>query len=502
MKEIKNYDSEFCGSLPIHMINVVQPYGALIVVNKELNEIIQVTENIATIINRPLNELPGMRITDLMQTVPEFSTNKERFPQVIELNGRRYLGFVHNKPSYYIIELNLESEQEALDKSFIDVYVELRDVLKLIENAETLTDAAVTVARELKKLSGFDKVMVYRFDENWNGYVIAEEKAEDMESYLHFTFPASDIPKQARDLYEKNPYRFIPDTGYKPVKMYPIINPITHTFIDISDCNVRGVTTVHLEYLTNMNVRASMSTRIMKQGKLWGLIACHHKSPVTVNFKTCAIFELLSDIFSVKVSSLEQREKHFFNVSLNETYTSIVEQTYRSGDVASSLLTNDINLLGLFNAGGAVITGDRNNFKKGKVPGTQEIEDIMLWLQTKQSDNKVFITDRLPGEYDYAYEYREVASGLIAIPIDSANNEYVLVFRPEAIQTINWGGDPGTRISFEADMKTYHPRFSFKMWQEMVKGVSLPWRKEEIEMAENLHEFLRDFHSSKKFINN
>ena len=114
----------------------------------------------------------------------------------------------------------------------------------------------------------------------------------------------------------------------------------------------------------------------------------------------------------------------------------------------------------------------------------------------------MFYDDRLPGEYDYAYEYREVASGLIAIPIDTANNEYILVFRPETVKTINWGGDPETRISFEADMKTYHPRFSFKMWQEMVKGVSLPWRKEEIEMAENLHEFLRDFQSSKKFINN
>jgi light-regulated signal transduction histidine kinase (bacteriophytochrome) len=500
MKETKNYDSEFCGSLPIHMINVVQTYGALIVVNKESGEIIQISENVASLISRPLNNIIGLPISSLIEGHLNTSTSKEKVPTVISFAGKKYLGFIHNKPTYYIIELNLESETEATDRSFIDVYLDLRDVMGLIENTVTLNEAAEKVAKELKKISRFDKVMIYRFDENWNGHVIAEEKEADMESYMNFTFPASDIPKQARDLYEKNPYRFIPDTGYKPVKLYPVINPATHTFIDISDCNVRGVTSVHLEYLSNMNVRASMSTRIMKDGKLWGLLACHHKTPVRMNFRICAIFELLSNIFSSKISTLENKDDHVLNSTLTDIYTSLVEETFKSGNIAESLLSRDINLLGLFSAGGVVITGD-TNIKKGQVPDAQEIEDLMLWLQTMESEN-IYVTDRLPEEYDYAAEYKNIASGMIAIPVDTSRNEYILIFRPEVVQTVNWGGDPETRINFEEDMKTYHPRFSFKLWQELVKGMSIPWRKEEIAMAENVQEFLRDFNNGKNYDKN
>lgn len=500
MKETKNYDSEFCGSLPIHMINVVQPYGALIVVNKELGEIIQISENIATLTEMPLSDLMGLPISKLIKTDLSAYAGKEKVPTVIEFGRKKYLGFIHNKPTYYIIELNLQSETEAVDGSFIDVYLELRDVMNMIGNTSSLNQAAERVAIELKKISSFDKVMIYRFDENWNGHVMAEEQEADMESYLNFTFPASDIPKQARDLYEKNPYRFIPDIEYKPVKLYPVINPATHTFIDISDCNVRGVTSVHLEYLANMKVKASMSTRILKDGKLWGLIACHHKTAVRMNFKICAIFELLSNIFSSKISSFENKENQLFNTSLNDIYTSLVEGTFKSRNVAESLLSDDNNLLSLFNAGGVVITGN-SNVKKGKVPDAQEIEALMLWLQTMEKED-VYVTDHLANEYDYALEYKNVASGLIAIPVDVSSDQYILIFRPEVVHTINWGGDPETRISFEADMKTYHPRFSFKLWQQQVSGVSLPWRKEEVTMAENLQDFLRDFNNGKNLDKN
>jgi light-regulated signal transduction histidine kinase (bacteriophytochrome) len=482
------------------MINLVQPYGALIVVNKELGEIIQISENIADLTEMPLNDLVGLPISTLIKTDLSAYAGKEKVPTVIEFGRKKYLGFIHNKPTYYIVELNLESESEAVDGSFIDVYLELRDVMNMIGNTSSLSEAAEKVAQELKKISSFDKVMIYRFDENWNGHVMAEEQEPDMESYLNFTFPASDIPKQARDLYEKNAYRFIPDITYKPVKLHPVINPATHTFIDISDCNVRGVTSVHLEYLANMKVKASMSTRILKDGKLWGLIACHHKTPVRMNFKICATFELLSNIFSSKISSLENKENHVFNSSLTDIYTSLVEGTFKSRNVAESLLSNDNNLLNLFNAGGVVITGN-TNVKKGKVPDAQEIEDLMLWLQTMEKDD-VYVTDRLANEYDYASEYKNIASGMIAIPVDVSRNQYILIFRPEVVQTINWGGDPDTRINFEEDMKTYHPRFSFKLWQELVNGVSLPWRKEEITMATNLQDFLRDFNNGKNFEKN
>lgn len=496
MKEIKNYDSAFCGNLPIHMINVVQPYGALIIVNRETAEVVQVSENLANILNRPVKEIVGAQISDFIPGGLPFSTSKDKVPQVIVMNNQRYLGFLHNKPSYYIIELNIQSEEEAADKAFMDVYPELKNVMQIIEQAADLKSAAETAANELKKASGFDKVMIYRFDENWSGHVVAEAMEPDMESYLNFTFPASDIPKQARDLYEKNPYRFIPDTEFIPVALYPQINPMSGTFIDLSDCNVRGVSAVHLEYLANMHVRASMSTRIMKNGQLWGLIACHNKTPMKVSYRMCALFELMSGIFSSRVSSLETKEIHMVKSSLAGIYANIIEETYRTGDLESGLFGQSGNLLRLFSAGGAALTGQGKIRKTGAVPDESEIEDILLWIQLKETEG-IFVTDNLPDEYHYAAEYSGFASGLMVIPIDPEQEKYLLVFRPEVVKTINWGGNPETRINFEPDMKTYHPRFSFKLWQEMVKGVSAPWEEEEIRMAQNLQEFVRDFTNGK-----
>lgn len=496
MKEIKNYDSAFCGSLPIHMINVVQPYGAMIIVNKENGEVVQVSENVATLLNRPVKEIVGAQVSDFIPRAVPFSPSKDKVPQVIVINNRRLLGFFHNKPSYYIIELNIQSEEEAGDKAFMDVYPELKSAMQTIERASNLQSAAEIAAGELKKASGFDKVMIYRFDENWNGHVVAEAMEPDMESYLNFTFPASDIPKQARDLYEKNPYRFIPDTEFTAVGLYPKINPMSGTFIDLSDCNVRGVSAVHLEYLANMHVRASMSTRIMKNGELWGLIACHNKTPMKVSYRMCALFELMSGIFSSRVSSLETKEVHMVKSSLAGIYSNIIEETYRTGDLVTGLFGGSGNILRLFAAGGAALVDEGRISKTGTVPDESEIEDILLWIQTKEAAG-IFVTDNLPDDYHYASEYAAFASGMISIPIRAEQGRYILVFRPEVVKTINWGGNPDTRINFEEDMKTYHPRFSFKLWQEMVKGVSAPWQEEEIRMAQNLQEFVRDFTDGK-----
>lgn len=488
---INKYDSEFCGSLPIHLINVIQPYGVLIVISRDTKEIVQLSENAGALVGKPFTELQGIPAEEYVSEI-SFDASKDNVPQVCKINGKKYLGILHVKEFHYQLEINLEPGEDALETTFIDLYKEFKNTMTAIESQANLADALYVSARELKKVSGFDKVMVYRFDESWNGHVLAEEKEEDMETYLGFTFPASDIPKQARELYMKNAYRFIPDRNYSAVKLFPVVNPVTHTFLDMSDCNVRGVSTVHLEYLKNMNVTASMSTRIIKDGKLWGLIACHHKTAKEVNYRMCAMFEMLSGIISAKISALENQEKHLTDNTLSEIYTSLVEETYRLTNIPASLLSKEKNILDLFNATGAVIFYKGQTFQKGKIPDNHDLEDIVLWLNTKPRE-EVYATNSLGNQFDYAVEFKDTASGMMAIPIDANKDEFILLFRPGVVQVINWGGDPSTRINFEADMKTYHPRFSFKLWQENVSGISLPWKKEEIEMARNLRDFIREF---------
>ncbi|RYG04480.1 MAG: GAF domain-containing protein [Chitinophagaceae bacterium] len=493
------YDSAFCGSLPIHLINVIQPYGALLIFETDSHNIIQVSSNIssatstdaALMLNTPLSlYLDHQQLKLLEERTRDNITSKTPFQ--LRIGDTNYLVVLHNHDKYHILEINFDSKSELQGNSFFDVYQELKPAIAAIERATTIEEAAAITALELKKASGFDKVMVYRFDEEWNGHVLAEERESDMESYQNFTFPASDIPSQARDLYLKNAYRFIPDRNYLPVRLYPVMNPLTQSFIDLSECNIRGVSAVHIEYLKNMNVVASMSTRILESGKLWGLIACHHKTVKPMSYRVCALFELISGIISAKISSLATNQNLIITNKLQDHYTRILEEVFRSGNMVDTFLKAKPNILHLFEAVGAVITLKSEFIKSGRTPEDQDLDDLLLWLNAKQITD-VYTTDNLSQHYENATAYKEFASGLMVIPVNAAESEFIILFRPEIIRVNNWGGDPSNRMVFESDMKTYHPRFSFKLWREQVTGISLPWKKEEVELAQNLRSFIRDY---------
>ncbi len=496
--KISKYDSEFCGSLPIHLINLIQPYGALLVVEKNTLKLIQVSTNIDQALLVNAESAVDTSLTEYLDTknldifhLKAGANASYKMPFLLRFRGGDFMVILHNKESYHIIEINYEADTHPGGESFIDVYQELKNAISAIESADSIRSAAEITARELKKASGFDKVMIYRFDKEWNGNVVAEEMERDMESYLGFTFPASDIPRQARELYYRNTYRFIPDRNYIPVKLYPVINPETNAFIDLSDCNLRGVTTVHVEYLGNMGITASMSTRILCDNQLWGLIACHHKTVKRMSYKMCAVFELLSGIISSKISALSKNEKLIVENSLKDLYAKVTNQVYRAKNLTDPLLKGSTDILKMFSAQGCVILHRGERVVIGNTPSDQDIDDLMLWLDTRNIDG-IFKTESLGQEYDNAISYKEIGSGLLAIPINGHDDEYILLFRPEVIKITHWGGDPSTRIQLEKDMKTYHPRFSFKLWREQITGTALPWSDGELELAEHLRNFIRE----------
>lgn len=499
-----NFDSDFCGSLPIHLTNLIQPYGALLVVDQSNGVIIQASENVNAVFQRTAQELVGKRLQEFIeardyeQMLEKLSKNlREKVPAIWSVRGRRLLTFANRKHNYLLIEIDLHEINLKDQDTFIEVYQELKYAMTSVESSNSVQDACETAATELKRLSGFDKVMVYRFDEQWNGYVVAEVKEEGMESYLGFTFPASDIPRQARELYLKNPYRFIPDRDYKPVKLFPVINPATQSFLDLSDCNLRSVAAVHLEYLKNMDVAASMSTRILKGDKLWGLIACHHRTPKHMGYEMCSIFEMMASIISVKITSMENQEEHEFNAALTENYAQLIERIYTQNNLDSALLSKN-GLMKLFNASGLLITRTHKMLKAGEVPDAEYLDELVLWVSTRQL-KKVYATSSLPADYENANDFRNKASGVLVIPINVSRDEYIILFRPEIVTVINWGGNPEQRIRFDgpaANEKNYHPRNSFKQWQQTVVGVSLPWRNDEMKIAEALRSFIYEYETS------
>ncbi|HEY6900275.1 MAG TPA: GAF domain-containing protein [Puia sp.] len=488
-----NYDSELCGKVPIHLINTIQPYGVLLVLDRATLEIIQASENAEMILGQPVPSVIQSPLSNWLDTKSlttlAAGKNSDKIPQVWTIGDHQYLSLIHIKDSYILVEIDLEPYREEMQRSFVSIYQEIKYSMALIESAATTTEVCTIAARELKRISGFDKVMIYRFDQEWNGTVIAEERTEDMESYFGFTFPASDIPRQARELYLRNPYRFIPDRNYQPVRLHPVINPSTHSFIDLSDCNVRGVVAVHLEYLANMDVTASMSTRILNNDRLWGLIACHHKTARHLSFELCSIFELLSNIISARMHSLQNKEKHDAYTRTQQAYARIIEQVYENENISNALLNNPATVLQLFNAGGAAITQNGNLVYEGDVPDRDSLDELLLWLHTRRLTRSLY-TDHLSGLFDRAAPYMNTASGMLAIPLNPAKEEYLLLFRPEIKKIIDWGGDPGGRIVFEKDRLSYHPRHSFKLWRQIVNGTSSPWKEEELTAAETLRSFL------------
>jgi len=491
----KDYDSELCGSIPLHLINLVQPHGILLVLDKENLHILQASENVETLLSVAPDELLGQPFStflapgqyeEILAKMGQHDTqDKIPFTVTLKVKGRdvSFSALVLQQQEYVLVEL--EKDEPAKEESFIRLYQQIKYITSLLKQANSCQEIARLAVEELKRFSGFDRVLVYQFDQRWNGIVIAQAKEEDMDDYLGLRFPASDVPKQARDLYFRNPYRLIPSREYTPVKLVPILNPLTQRFTDLSESNLRSVAKVHLEYLANMKVMASMSLPIIIDNKLWGLISCHHKSAKYPGYSMRSAMELLCGILSAHLEARQREENMALRVHLRSIHVKLVEQLYSSTHFADGLLGGSSNLLELLSISGAAVVYEGNTWTHGQTPDPREIKELASWLRRNKHDG-LFSTDTLPNDYPHSNGYKEIASGLIAMPINAEQGEFILGFRPEVSQTISWGGNPDQAIQMEPDGKSYHPRNSFAIYQQTVKNTSMPWLQEELIAAEVL----------------
>jgi two-component system, chemotaxis family, sensor kinase Cph1 len=495
---IKKNEAEVCGRVPLHQTNQIQPHGAVLVVKTDDLTILQASENSESFTGVPVEKLVETSLGQYISSsqlialqVRLKSAAMDKVPLVLTINNVDVLALFQPQQPYVIIEL--ESLQKSADQdSFVDIYQEVKYVMAELDGAKTTVETCAIVTKELKRISGFDKIMIYRFDEDWNGEVIAEEMEEGMEAYLGLKFPASDVPKQARELYRKTPYRLIPNVNYQPEKLYPVINPITHAFTDLTNCNLRSVAGVHLEYLRNMQVAASMSTRILKDGQLWGLIACHHRTPKYLPYQVCSLFEMLSSVVTNKIMAVQYHDAYHSKSDLQLKLSGIIESVYRKNDLISGLISQQTELLELLNADGFAISNKKHTESFGETPSRVEVEELIYWLQSNNV-TKLYQQPQLSRVFDGADIYAKTSSGLLALPIQPEKGYYMLAFRAEAVQKINWGGNPNEAVQFEKDQKNYHPRNSFKLWQETVYNKSIPWNEEQLIVAERLRNFVVEY---------
>ncbi len=498
-----NFDATFCGKLPLHQTNLIQPHGLLILVSKEDYKVVQVSENIASFLSIEVADFIEKPFEDFLEDESYMRFKKKtsrpfngKLPVALSFKKakqqKQSLAVVHEQEKCLLVEIELDEYVIPNQSSFATVFQEMKQLTNAINAASGLEEVCGIAAKGIKEFSGFDKVMMYTFDEEWNGSVIAEEMEEGMASYLGLKFPASDIPKPARDMYLKNPYRLIPNRNYTPVRLYPLLNPYTHTFTNLAETELRSVASVHLEYLKNMNVVASMSTRIVQNDKLWGLISCHHRTPKYLSIEERSVFEWLSDVISAKITALNIKKSIGLKDQLNDQYTALVEEIYKQKTLPEVWAENKEEIKNYLNTDGLAFCWNGQIETVGTVPEKDEVDVLQYWLQGKPG-NKLYHESSLSRVFDEANKFSEVGSGILALPIQAEKGNFMIGFRQEAIKKVDWGGNPNEAVQFETNSSVYHPRNSFTQWQEVVRHTAEPWLNEEIQAAENLRNVLVEF---------
>ena len=490
---LEEVDLTNCDREPIHISGHIQPHGVLVVVQEPQLEILQVSENtlhllgfapesaigqdLSLLFDRvQLEKLKACLRNENLKTVNPIKLYVERPGKSLEFDC-----ILHRVQEVLMVELELATSQENL--SVFSFYHSVRATVSKIQSAKNLKDLCQVTVEEVRQISGFDRVMVYQFDPEGNGAVIAEDKAEKLSPFLGLNYPSSDIPKQARQLYALNWLRLIPDINYKPVPIVSGKNAVTTQPRDLSFSVLRSVSPIHIEYLQNMGVAASMSISLIKDKELWGLIACHNYTPKYLNYELRAACEFIGQVMSLELQSKEGNEDYDYKLHLKSLQTKIFEDISTSENLSQVLVKCQHNLLEAVNAQGAAIVFGDNCYRVGQTPEGESLKYLTQWVQ-KHLNQEIFYTDSLTKCYPEAEEFKDTASGCLAIAISPTQKIYVLWFRPEVIKTVNWAGNPNKPLQTDEDGNyRLSPRKSFELWKENVRYKSLPWKQCEIDAA-------------------
>ncbi len=392
----------------------------------------------------------------------------------------------------YLGRTFLEIETEDGLEERIYSLANAQKLLGSLSHCATTEELCDVTACNIRRLTDYDRVMVYRFDPDGNGRVMAEAKLDSLEPFLGLCYPATDIPQQARRLYLRQRVRAIPDIDYVPVGLLSNSNDDDFAPLDMSHCALRAVSPTHLEYCRNMGVRATLTASIIRDDELWGMIVCHHSQPRTASPDLRSLLETVSQLISLLIKQTDEAclladklrryadlAKFPFSVNTNE-------------DLATILANNGKALLGLVGASGALVRfGDQISLI-GQTPQQAEAITIVDALRNGKLDDTLASDDcGIPG--GVAASFAAFASGVLVLPILNNSNDFLAFFRPELVQFKHWAGDPTeSKKPYDSSVPP-SPRKSFAAWSEITRGCSVPWSATDLETAKELRRTIADF---------
>ena len=494
-------DLDNCAREPIHIPGSIQPRGVLAVVRESDFQVRQVSANVTELLDRSVDDVLGRHLSALMgaaqagrivaaaQTPGEL---RQRNPVecVIDVSGehRAFDAIIRREPGgVLLVELEIAYGERPF--SFPNTYQAVRGSVEELNRVATLEELYDTAARAVRDLTGFDRVMVYRYDEHYNGEVVAESKRNDLNSFLGLHYPSTDIPAQARALYEKNWIRLISDVDYTPAPIVPAVDPDRGAPLDLTYATLRSVSPIHVEYLQNMGVHASMSISLLRNGRLWGLIACHHYAgPHLPPFGSRAAAEFLGSTLSLRLVDRFEDDQLHKRLAAQAVLGKLTAATLDDGESLTAALLGAPDLRDLVPAEGVVVNIAGEQELRGSVPPPDVASAVAAWAL--EAGDEIASTECLSRELPDLDIDPQLAAGALVLNLPDA--QYAIWFRREKLRSVDWGGDPSNKAIAvsEGDGVRLSPRKSFDRWREIVRQRSEPWSPSETESAESLRRYL------------
>ncbi|WP_192560447.1 ATP-binding protein [Pseudomonas allokribbensis] len=483
-----------CADEPIRFPGAIQPHGLLLTLSEPDLSIIQISANVETLLARPAQELIGQPLQSLIgdahaaqvREALQQPTLSDASPLHFRLNGTAFEGLLHRHQDVLILELEIHVENFQ-PRNVAGTETHLGRMLARLQKAQSLQTLYDISVKEIQAMTGYDRVLIYRFEEEGHGQVIAEASDPSMEVFNGLFFPASDIPEQARELYRTNWLRIIPNADYQPVPLLPKLRPDTQTPLDLSFATLRSVSPIHCQYMKNMGVLSSMSISLLKGDRLWGLISCGNRQPLHVPHELRTACQTIGQVLSLQISAMEALEVSRQREEKVEALALLNQAMIDSPqNVFDGLANQPQVLMALANAGGIAIIEDKQLHRYGNCPEPEEIRALHKWLQER--GEPVFASHHLASVYPPAAHYQQVASGVLAMSLPKPVDNGVLWFRPEVKENINWSGDPRKPLDLEnsdAGLRL-RPRTSFEIWKVEMAGISTKWSHGDLFAANDL----------------
>ncbi len=501
-----------CDAEPVHTPGCIQSHGVLLVLRRADLVVLQVSENSADHLGKRPDEILGRSVAGVVgaeqaalldhfiaskriEKSPlyaftlfnESATRDPRDASDATTAGPRGPLDALVQTIDGVVILELESTSRSLGEP--DYFAAVKSTVARLQTVMSLVNFYQIVVDELRDLTGMDRVMVYRFHEDHSGEVVSEAKRADLAPYLGLRYPEGDIPRPARAIFEKIWIRPVPHAGAPLSEMVPLANPDTGRALEMTYCALRGASVMYTDYLANMGVGASLTLAIRREGKLWGLIACHQCTPFPMPHQVRSSCEFLAQIVSLQLTAVEQREHLEYQLQIGETARRLVDRAAQQGGL-TTLVKEGPSLLDMVRCDGAAVFHGGQWWTVGRTPTEPQLDTLAAWLRSRLRVERapyVYAVDHLARDYPEGEALAETASGLLAVSLAREGRPFVVWFRGETLRTVSWAGDPNEKpVVHGPHGPRLTPRKSFELWKEQVRGTSDPWKMIEIDTAAHL----------------